>query len=648
LFDDVLKAPTTIAKAEAKTGKSLDKKIGGALVYGHQHPFDAFMDVMQAPQRGLQALETGQNVGHAIMSPGEEPRLSKAVKTKIGLQGLEDNGFLKGNDLGHKVLRGVADTGLDIVNDPMTFLPVGKGLEWAGKGVKALPGAEKALGAAGHAIAESPLGQGASHLFNPDHYMRGLTPEAKAAFEQATNQGMEAVKARKLIEDAIVKKHAAAIRAGEMPTEVRNLFTAPKHGTIEQTLEKYFPEGMKKGMRPQEVQGALFLNRAPQFKTEVMDRLKADTPDFKSAGIFDDPNAWATTTRGKPSPFTTADAKEIEEIQKRLERAIEQKSEEGNPIISGARAIMHRGNQAFLANPVPHTFNLTNLAYNRYGLPTAAKGLVNAGRVAIGKTGGRLGENIRALDEGGAKSQYGNLFDELGLTRIPVIPGLPGIPGTEGAARLVNKALIPMQRAANYAQDKVLNSTETGLRAAALDAERKGGTTGPQAMKNIHAAFGTDAPNEITRGGQKLATPFAKFHLQTVPGSTLRTLAKNPARVVNSVKGDQDYNKQVNPHGPQYRSSVPSMSGVRMFADPLHYFDNFGPISKLSDPYGPLALAQKGKVGQALGGIAQKYTPGSEELAALIEMLRKKKGNAKESGLQDLFASGVGGYYVKK
>lgn len=612
------------------TGKNAAKTVGRAIVAGHKDPVGAMLSATQAPQRGLEALETGADPVKAFTDPKQGPALSRAVKQKIGLQGLE-NGPLAGSDLPHKIMRGVADTALDTVNDPVSFIP---GLDLA-----KIPGVKQA----GAALAKTALGKGASHLLSPDDYLRGLTPEAKAKYEVATNKAMEAVRQHKVADDKIVKAHAAEIRKGIMPPEVAALFRPEKGQAQDTAWQAYLtdPETGKlkfgPGTKPQDVSKALFQSRAPEFKAAAM-------PELQAGGFFTTPSGLdAGRSMGKPDLFTVP-KEEIPEVQKRLARNVETKLQPQNELVKGARTLTHLGNKAFLANPIPHTFNLSNLAYNRYGAPTVAKGLGNAARVATSTTGsGHLAKNIQELEQLGAKSQYGNIFDEMGLTR------LAGIPGTEPLAGGLNKALIPLQRASNAAQHNILNSTETGLRAAALDAERKGGVTGPQAAKNIHATFGTDAPNAISDAGSGLGAPFFKFHAQTAPGSVLRTLSRNPARITNAVKANRDMNQQVNPSGAKYHSTVPGANSARMLADPLGYFASLGPISELQSPYGLKAELLKGPSGVAkiAGDAAARFTPGSQEAQAIAEMLSKKKGRAKESGQQDLITSLLGGYFGK-
>jgi hypothetical protein len=351
----------------------------------------------------------------------------------------------------------------------------------------------------------------------------------------------------------------------------------------------------------------------------------------------------------------------LADTQDRLRKAVERPFAERNVAQQIAHAVMHRGNQAFLANPVPHTFNLANLAYLKYGAPTTIAGLGNAARVATGTVGkGKLAADIGELGDLGAHSQYTNIFDELGLTGLKNAPetgrtapiarafNATVAPATRAAAKVVNKPLILGQRASNALQHKILNSTETGLRAAGLNAERKGGATGAQAAQNIHKAFGTDAPNAVTQAGRAAAAPFFQFHAQTAPGAVLGALARNPSRISNPMKIQDDLNAK---HGPQYHSTTPGLNAGRMIADPFGYFSSNLGLGSLESPFGLLSALKSGnakKITQALGESGARYVTGSPEIQAAIEIALKKKGQAGESGLQDLQSALGGGYWSKR
>jgi hypothetical protein len=622
-------------------GKPPGNPVEGFVKYAHQHPFEAFTNAISAPDRALQAVETGKNPASAFMDPNQGPALEKAVKDKIGLSALEA-GPLAGSDLPHKVMRGTADFTLDAVNSPWNLVPVGKIAEGIGKGVKAIPGAVKA----GEKLADSKLGETVSNWFNPDHYIRGLNDEEKARYEMATNRAMQSVRARRAAEDAIVAKHADSIRAGQMPSDVARLFQLdPKgsgaySGPVDAWKEAFIDKKTGKstfgpGTKPQDVTAALFRHRAPQFQNQAkaqLGHLFRNPADYNSPKIPFNVPAGITMNEKQHR---------IAAIQAELLRNLERKPEVDPSVVQGLmHKIVHRGNQAFLSNVVPHPLNLTSLAYNRYGPVTAAKGLVNAARVAAGKTGGKLGQNIGELSRTGSHFQYAPLYDEMGITRVA------GIPGTEGAAKAINKVTIPMERAQNYLQEKGLNSVETGLRSAALDTLRKKGITGAQAARDLNAGFGSNAPTGFTRGLQKLPVPFAQFHAQTAPGSGLRALAKSPNRIRVADVAQRDENQQVNPGGPEYRSTTPTFSVARAVVDPEDYFTDFGPLGTIKSAISE--AVRKKDVGGTLTRGTLNYVPGSQQAATAAQLAQHKKGPKGEDPLGDLISAIVGGYYVKK
>lgn len=624
-YDDLIpKAGATVKKADAGLGKiftdKIAKPVGNALQYGQQHPFDAAMNVLGAPQRGLQALETGGNVGHSIMTPSTGPALQKAVKSKIGLTGLEA-GPLAGNDLGHKLMRGAADTALDVVNDPLTFAPIGKAAKFVGK---ILPGAAKAVEGGVDALKGTKVGK----ALDPESDLKGLTDKGKATFEAIQNRAVSNVKSMADKEEAVIRQYADEIRKGNMPPQVAALFRKSSNVPV-----------IKPGTRPQDVVSALARDRSSV-------KFAQQNSELRNAGLINGAKSAPKITLKNPGDLFT-DPAQMDAVKKALGKvANPHGSSKADPLLNLARQATRLGNKAFLANPIPHTGNLANLTYNKYGLPTTLAGLGNAARVATGTVGnGKLAQDIAELDKLGAKSQYRNIFDELGLTRIA------GIPGTGALAGLANKAIIPAEKLSNLAQHKILNSTETGLRAAALNAEKKGGAQGVEAARNIHSTFGTGPQSALIKSISEKGTPFAGFHLATAPASGIKTLATNPGRVANVLKANRDFNNDVNPgSSAKYRSSVPSMSTARALAAPLSYFSNLGPLSELNSPYGAVQQLQKGPKGVAnfLGDTAGRFVPGSQELSALKDLIEKKKGPAGETAISDLISSLVGGYMAKK
>lgn len=661
----VLDPVGTIEKGVKNVGKWADQKIvkpvAGALAYGHQHPGEALMAPLQAGQRALRASELNDfggehnDIGHAFMTPKVGPRLQQDVDAKLGLQ---PGGFIEQHT--NPTIAGALRIGEDLGNDPLNVV--------GGEALKLIPGGKYVTSAVGKVASKIPK----VPILNPQDYLKGLKPEARAEFEMVTNQSMQAVRKQKEAEDKIVAAHAAEIRNGVMPEEVARLFTSDKATPQMAAWQQYFPKGFRKGTTPQEVQSALFRNRAPVFKSQVMDALKKrgffDTPEGILAGRqfnlndkFDIPSEGLGNKGGWSSETGASNYQHLADTQKRLQSVVEKPFAEPNPVQHIAQTLMHRGNQAFLANPVPHTFNLANLAYLKYGAPTTLAGLGNAARVATGTVGkGKLASDIGELGDLAARSQYTNIFDELGLTGLKNAPetgrtapiarafNATVAPATRAAAKVVNKPLILGQRASNALQHKVLNSTETGLRAAALNAERKGGTTGAQAAQNIHKAFGTDAPNAASQAGRALAAPFIQFHAQTAPGAVLGAIARNPARISNPMKIQNDLNAK---HGPQYHSTTPGLNAGRMIMDPFGYFSSNMGLGSLESPFGLLSALKSGKakkISQALAESGSRYVTGSPEIQAAIEMLAKKKGQAGESGVQDLFSALAGGYWGKR
>ncbi len=612
--------------------------VGNALVYGHKHPFDAVTNVLGSTLRGGESFLTGGDIGHAIMHPTDQAQLSRAIDDTYGLTKLKQ-GVLAGTDLPHKLARGAVDTGRDIVVDPLTYVP---GPDIFSIGKHLAPLVPDALKVAGTAVKGTRLGR----ALDGEAPLAGLTDKGKATFQAIQNRAADTIKALAAQEEAVVRKYADQIRKGVMPPQVAALFRKPSN----------IPT-VTKGTRPQDVVSALARDRAP-LKFQQMNRelrnagLIQGTPLSKKAmAAISDPNELAQRMAQrniKPNAASGlfTDPAKAAEVQKALGKVVNPRgSGPPNLAINLAKKATRLGNKAFLANPVPHTLNLTNLAYNRYGLPTTIRGLANAVRVATGAVGnGKLASDISALEQMGAKSQYGNIFDELGLT------GTKWVPGSQTAAKVANKVLIPAQKLSNLAQHKILNSTETGLRAAALNAERKGGTQGVEAARKIHQTFGTGPMNEVVRSVSDLGTPFAHFHLVTAPMSGIRTLATHPARVANVLKANRDMNAQVNPGGPQYRSSIPSMATAKALADPLSYFSNLGPLSQLDSPYGTIEQLKKGPKGVAnvIGDTAGRFIPGSQEASALYNMATSRRGPAGEKAMNDLITALVGGYFQKK
>lgn len=626
------KATKSVQKTVQKQGQRLDKSVGNALTWAHGHPFDAFMAVAGAPQRALKALETGNNPGQAFMNPRTTPEMDRQLRessTGLGgplsamrgvgsmIGGLE-RGALAGSDLPHRFGRGVLDTAFDVANDPVTYIPVG---DVARLGAKMIPGLHTAADAIGH-FAQSVAGK----ALDPEHHLAGFTEHGRATVEAIVNRARQGEWVKKQSMRAIIARNADAIRKGKMPADVVSLFRSPLS----------IPKNAK---TPQEVETAL--NR--ELGNETWTKIRKD---LKLHGVTASRSGVKVKLKNPADMFTNPD--NVDEARRGLQKFLDQakpfksNSEIGNLILDTTRYLTHRGNQAFLAIPFPHMFNLINLSYQRHGIGTTLSGIGRAARVAtgIGVNGTQLEKDIQALTGVGARSQYQNLFTEYGMNKIL---------GSGTLAKAANKTVvIPFERFSNWLQQKFLNPMETGLRTAAWRAEEKKGVTGVEAARHIHQTFGTNPRSALTHAAEQLGTPFAQFHYQTVLSQGARALANDPSRIINLVKAQIDMNRQVNPGQTKFTPAVPGASFARAVTSPQTYFAGMaGPLYSLGQSYSALSLVQKGKISQALSKALGRYIPMSQAGDVLIRLATGQKGDAGESASSDILPIVTGGYYSK-
>ena len=678
LYGDLLKpdAATPATKPDLlgsvkKLGETALKGAGNAYKYGRDHGLEVADAVLGSLQRPLEAVETGHNPVEALLNPKQAPMLRDAAYKRFGLDKM-DRAYNPTQSLPDKLERAGRHGLFDIANDPMNLVGAAP-FKLAAKGVRMVPGAvrageemAKAVKPAAEAVsnvvdplvkkvAESPIGTKASEMFDPRYYLRGLTPEAQKKVEVITNRAMEAVRKNQVVEDAIVKKHADEIRRGIMPDEVRDLFKGKSGDQHTDAWRQYFTDEngvFKQPTNPRDIQSALYRERATQFAGTTSEHGSGALQELKDAGFLEKPEYYAGlhSLGGRfqkiANPYTGMTTGEIEAAQGRLLSAIQAKllPEQQSGVWQMLNQVTRRGNQAFLASPFPHMMNLANLSFNEHGLGNMLTGVGHAAQVATGKVSPKVAANVRQLEEMGAKSQYHNLFDELGITRVA------GIPGSEPVANVLNKGIVPAERFANKMQNTFLNPLETGLRSAALEAETKLGRMPEEAAYNIHRTFGTGAPAKIVQDISRLAQPFAMFHGQTAPGSLRRTLVRNPNRVNTVQKSERNYNEQVNPGGSaQLRLNTPTFSGTRALTDPIGYYGTMGgALEQLGGPYSPLSLIKQGKLPEAAAVTGQRFVPSAATLQAIIDMARKKQGRAGEAPLGDLLTSLLsGGYYQK-
>lgn len=608
-----------------KLGKAFDKYVGKPLSYAHEHPFEAFMSVAGAPQRAAQAAELGRNPLSALMDPKQTKSLEQGLREPMtgtnfyplravgaGIGELE-RGPLQGSDLPHKLARGVLDTAYDVINDPVTYIPVGDVARIASKFVPGLPAAAKVVGKLKPA------------LFDPERHLTGFTTYGKSLIEAVQNRARQGEWVRIQGAQAVIAKHVDEIRKGIMPPDVAALFKRPKD------IPKDFT-------KPQDIEGPLFKG----IRDETWDKIRRD---LKSMGIMESKTGVKFTPKPSAGIFKDAtDPQAIKAARAGLERfkGQELSGKAKNSFQWALHQLTHRGNQAFLAIPFPHMLNLINLAYNRYGVAATAKGTLNAARIATGLVGkgSQLQRDMQELMGMGANSQYANLFTEYGMNSLL---------GSKTLAKFANKPIvIPFERFSNWMQQKFLNPMETGLRTAALSAERKAGTKGVEAARNIHQAFGTNPSNEYTHWLKANASPFAQFHSQTIPETTVRTLANNPGRITALVHAQIDMNNQVNPGHTKFTPTTPGFSGVRALVEPQWYFaSNLGPLYALGQGFSGLSDVQKGKVAEAVSKALGRYIPMPQVAETLQRLATGQKGAAGEQPSSDILPMLTGGYWSK-
>ena len=601
--------PFGAALAARRAGQALNRTVGKDITRGHDNPFTAFANFAEIPQRAGLALIEGKDVGHAIADPSTREDLMQPVYNATGVSALEAPGAIldaSQNDLPRKLGRGLTHFVADAASDPVSWLPVGKVAELAGK---AIPGVAKGAAAIGKWYEDSPLG----HLLNPEDTIKDYAPHERAAIEAALNVPLQKTRQTLDQKSKVIAQYADDIQNGNIPPAVKALFIPAKpkvmaSGATVRPNPAFLPTG-RFNMRPQEVEEALAKNHADATREAFKRNLINAGFDLKGA-------------------------------DKDLAKFGLSKSDDGNVLAKWAQLSTHLGNQMFLANPVPHVGNLSDLSYQEYGIMRTLAGLGDALRVASGKVTPELQQRIDELSRTGAHAQYGRVFSGHGLT-APL--------GSRALGKAANTVVVPFQKASNALQDKILNPVETGLRASALRAENARGVFGEEAARNINRTFGSAPSNRLTQGAEAMGAAFPKFHAQTAVGQGLRTLATNPGRVTNVNKANLDFNEQVNPSGPQYRQSIPGLSTARAITDAPHYFQSLsGPIGELASNFSSLTELQKGKVSEALSQLLHKYIPLDQVVETLYELSTATRGKEGETGVQDLAPSLIGGYYHKR
>lgn len=613
-----------IMQAPRKASRAIDFSLGREVKFASAHPFTAMMNVLGTGQRGVEAAETGQDVWRAITHPQEAEELHQAVRAPMtsadygrglltplraigaGVGALE-RGPLAGSATWQKLGRGAADLPYDVVNDPLSLIPVGdaaKATEWLGRGLKAMnpdmvASAGKALESVGNWLNTSVVGK----WLDPEYFIRGLSPAEQNAVIAATRGNTVSRDAALERGWNQIKANHAAIRGGEIPDEVRALFKDP---------EKYL-DPIAKSKNPFLVRRAFADDLDVQQRADALQNVK-----LFAQGHDIDPTGMEEAVRNMMG----------HDLSK-------------NAILQIGRYLTERGNQAFLAIPFAHGGNLTALSYLRYGIANTLKGLGYAAQIATGKMSKNVADGLSLLNQYGRGSRWNAVFSEMPPQTIF------GIPGTGGLAQTVGRATVPMERFSNALQRNFLNPLDEGLRIAGLEAERHAGNDLDTAMRNLDSAFGTDPQTGLVRGATEIGEGFAKFHLQTSPNAGLRALANRPDRVAAMMKTQQDFNRQLNPYGPQYRGTVPGLAVARQVMDPLGYYSSVtGPLGELMSPSSPMSAFRQGKVAEALTQVFGRYVPANQVGPILSELAQG--GPKQQEAVKDFLTLFTGGYYKPK
>ncbi len=608
-------------------------KAGGAAIGGALNLGKGALEALGAPERAVAGSRSyidahpgdyGGAIGNAgkwFMDPKKQEETSKVVRAALSP---EQGGFIPTDatinahltGLPATLARGAAQAGAEVLADPTSAIPAGA----IGKAARLVPGAVRA----GEA-----LGKFTSPLLSAEHHLGGLTEHGQNVVEQIRNVVKRSAAGAKRLEDHAIATARNEIKAGQIPQAVRDAFA--KYGAAVPTT------------------------LTPSKLIEELDKARAAHTSalthagLRDAGLLKDPNMTGGATgallrsiRGTDKYFK--DSANPDAVEKALEGVAKHIAPEVRPDNFLAKAIdktNHQLKSMFLSVPIPHVANLTNLAYNKYGLATTLRGLMYAAREATGHRGEQLNHLVGELQKIGADNQYEKLFSEVNPVGI-------------GPVSVRN-----LQRFANKAQDTILNPVERGLRAAGLEKEMKSGKVGADAARGLHKAFGSDAENGLTKFLNHMPlSQFPRFHTQTALGSTLRTLADKPGRVTgfeHVFGGGPDRDKQ---HG--YRLSTPTMAGLNFLDSPLAYAlspSTLGQVAGVASPYSVtgsmlrgLQLQRHGKSGRkqyerAAQALANTFIPAP--LGAANEMLMGTKGEAGETGAQDLFSALGGGYYAK-
>ncbi len=593
--------------------------VGSALGDVVAHPGRAVMNAVNAPGRAAKSLLAGHGLSATTGAGDDSNRADIRDRLHLGEAGY---------DKAPQWLKGVTDFGIDTVTDPMTYVP---GADVVKLGSRALGMANRGLHV-GETLAKIPgVKAGAEKVgefFDPHHETALFTEHGQNAIDRTSNTHGAAAQRTKVADDRIIAAHQAPIRAGQTPDPVKALMD--KYGVAPTDVAKADPAAFRDA-----------LDKARFSKTRAEMRQSLQEKHLLPDGITGATRQVLDKVRGHDAFFK--DPARADEAREALAKALEPQP---NALERSALGkLIGVGNEklkaAFLALPGAHMANLTNLAYNAQGPGVAARGLLRAAPIALGKAGPKTKALLDTLEEHGAHNQYAPLYSEANKF-APLRAG----------ARMLNAL-----------QEKTLNATESGLRAEMLAKDLARGKTAEDSVRGIHRALGSDPSTGMTKFLNLLpASQFPRFHTQTAIGSGLRTLRDNPGRITTGehalgMTPDSDDTEPTPDGDPHYHLSTPTAAFLKMMDNPVKYFTSAPTLGKLVDiqnPYSPLGalIRQKPGAGVAAGKSTLEAllgaVPGAQLLRSAYGAVSGEPGQAGESAGQDLLSALLGGYYAKK
>lgn len=628
-----------VVQKQLKRGKPLDQALGRTKTFQglrkieadnhiswqwiQDHPTDAVLNVLGAPQRALGGFEYAASQGkdlpdavHAIkdfvLNPTEKNQqkatdgpanvINSFAKKYLGAKGNVDpthdeiDAFIKAHHTGalepyfQAVAKGGRDMANQLVSDPLIVDGLLK------HGLTAAIGTATGITKAAHAIAQS---QGVGKLFNHLPYMA-----------QAGEKAQDIFTARRDIEKAGFTKEGKNVRLAIENSElakrsrneqvdiqaVHNTTTASKryleyardHGAPKQSNEASRLLGVAPHANPT---GHMIAGNITNRLADIAHMSTEELTDmFKKlrGGITDKAIAERTVqlTHGNPKLFN-GNVAAIHNLGIRDESSFMKNLD----AIAKNNPVAELGKRAVMWNPMPHGLkNVGTLAYMAGGMPAVMHGM-------IGMAKGVDKATLQRLEDIGAMPIY------------------------------IDKAASKWGKAMH----STLERTEQGWRAGLLKVldERLGvGTPGSvkemlkgQIISNHIGDYRNQSA--FVKMFQALGGPFVAFRLGIVPARVAETALKHPSRIVQPLRAGQDIQNNRSTKGKKanrYEMGGPIDDAIKLGTNTAKFLGSAsteGPISALNSS---AAGDNKGIVGHLLD-MANSYIPGASSISEGAKIL---------------------------